>query len=148
MAQVEPFPQYQPPPGQTTVIVQNNVRPSSYLAFAICVTICCNIIFGIIAIIFSVMSSSAADDNNMEDARRNGKISLAFSLSGILITIIALIVGIYFIYVYTTQLIGTAFQEVDTITGQIGSLSGQLDGSLAGQLDGSGTINTDLSQFL
>ncbi|CAH1788092.1 unnamed protein product, partial [Owenia fusiformis] len=59
----------QPQPMTNTVVVQSPmVRPSSYLILAIFTTICCNPIFGIVAIIFSVMSSSSADNGDLEEA--------------------------------------------------------------------------------
>ncbi|OAF69790.1 hypothetical protein A3Q56_02449 [Intoshia linei] len=104
----------QPMPGQTTVIVQNNSRPSNYLALAIFVTICCNILFGIIAIIFSVMSSSAADENNIEDAKSKGKISMYISIVGIVISIVvAIILIVYFVYV-TTMFVGNIGNLTET----------------------------------
>ncbi|OAF66248.1 Tumor suppressor candidate 5, partial [Intoshia linei] len=91
---------YQPQPGNTTVVMPNVInRPTNYLVLAIIVTICCNLPFGIIAIIFSVLSSQEADKNNMDNARKNGKISLGMSVAGIVVSIIIIIIiVVYFNY--------------------------------------------------
>ncbi|CAH1788804.1 unnamed protein product [Owenia fusiformis] len=95
-------------PTHTTIIQQAAPRPSNYLALAIFTTICCNIIFGIIAIVFSVMSSSTADDGDFEGARTKGKISLALSLVGIFSTIIIVVI----IVVYFTVVVAAAVNAV------------------------------------
>merc|ERR1719334_1014632 len=58
------------------------------MVLAIFVTICCNIIFGPIAILFSVLSSTSADEGDLEAARSRGKISLALSLVGLFSTVL------------------------------------------------------------
>ncbi|OAF69695.1 hypothetical protein A3Q56_02530 [Intoshia linei] len=106
--QYQPFQQLQPvqqfqttpsspvqtrqPQQNTIVIQQNNIRPQNYLCLAIFITLCCNFIFGIIAILFSIMSSQSADQNNMNDARSKGKISLFLSIFGVIVTIIIIII--------------------------------------------------------
>lgn len=93
----------QPGHHQTIVVQAAPPRPSSYLGLAIFVTICCNLLFGIIAIIFSVMSSSAADEGNMETARSNGKVSMGLSIAGILITIVVIIIIVVYVTVFATK---------------------------------------------
>ena len=51
-------------------------------------------LLGLAAVILSVLSSSAADDGDMESARLKGKISLGCSLTGIAITVISIIIVI------------------------------------------------------
>ncbi|CAH1800632.1 unnamed protein product [Owenia fusiformis] len=88
----------QPGPTQTTIIQQTQPRPSSYLGLAIFTCLCCNILFGIPAIVLSVQSSSSADNGDFDGARRTGKISLGISLSGIAIAliVIAIALGVYY----------------------------------------------------
>jgi uncharacterized membrane protein len=90
----------------TTIITQApQPRPSSYLVLAIFVTICCNLLFGIIAIVFSVMSSSAADDGDMEKARSNGRISMWLSVAGIIISVILIIIVIVYVTVVAKKVV-------------------------------------------
>ncbi len=62
---------------------------------------------GIIAIIFSVLSSSAADEGDMEAAKVKGKISLAISLIGMLITILSIVIVIVYIVVLAKKTVDT-----------------------------------------
>jgi len=90
--------QYQPAP--TTVVVQAAPsRPTSYLGLAIFVCLCINAVLGLVAIIFSVMSSSAADDQDMEKAKSRGKVSMILSLVGIAITILSIIIICIYVFV-------------------------------------------------
>ncbi|OAF69671.1 hypothetical protein A3Q56_02558 [Intoshia linei] len=112
MPLAKPIQMAQPGVGQTTVVIQNFQTPSSHLALAIFVTILFLVIIlqiiiinmiilkvlGLIAILFSVMSSSAADENNMVDAKSKGKISLYLSITGKIVTlIVAVILIAYFV---------------------------------------------------
>ena len=67
---------------------------------------------GIIAIVFSVMSSSAADEGDLEAARVKGKISLALSLIGIFSTIIIVVI----IIVYFVAIVGAAVDAINDST--------------------------------
>ncbi|XP_013407602.1 transmembrane protein 233 [Lingula anatina] len=81
------------PAGGTVIINQAaESRPSSYLGFSIFVMLCCNLLFGIIALIFSVMSSSAADDNDFASARTKGKVALGLNITGMLVTVLIVVV--------------------------------------------------------
>ena len=53
----------------------------------------------------SVASLSAADDNNMEEARKYGKAAMWVNVAGIILTIIGIVIGIiiYVAYVNATQ---------------------------------------------
>lgn len=63
---------------------------------------------GIIAIIFSVLASSAADDGDMDAARTRGKVSLAMSIVGILSTIIAVIACVLYFVVFVSAAVDAA----------------------------------------
>ncbi|CAH1788091.1 unnamed protein product [Owenia fusiformis] len=99
----------QPQPMTNTIVVQSPViRPSSYLILAIFTTICCNLVFGIIAIIFSVMSSSSADNGDLEGARSKGKISMILSIVGIVITVLIIV----FIIIYFTVIVSSLYPSL------------------------------------
>ena len=51
----------------------------------------------------AVMSQSAADHNDLEEARRMGRVSLWLNVAGIIISVIAAIIGliIYFVFLGT-----------------------------------------------
>lgn len=76
-------------PMQQFTVVQAAPRPNNFLALSIMTCICCNPIFGLVAIIMSSQSSSHADAGNMDDARKKGKVALGLSIAGIVITIVS-----------------------------------------------------------
>lgn len=85
-------------PAQTTVIIQNQVKPNSYLVLS-CITYwCCNCIFGGIAFGLSMASKSAADENDLETARSRGRAAMWCSVAGIITTIliVVILVIVYF----------------------------------------------------
>ena len=54
---------------------------------------------GIVAIILSVLSSSAADEGDLEGAKLKGRISCGISLAGVAVTVIAIIIVIVVVVV-------------------------------------------------
>ncbi|XP_064647139.1 trafficking regulator of GLUT4 1-like [Lineus longissimus] len=118
----QPQPGYgQPQPGygqqqgttNVTIIQTQQQKPASYLGFSIFVLICCNPLFGLIALIFSIMSNSAADGDDMEGARSKGKVAMWINVSGIILTFVIVIVVpvIYFTVILPAQL-AAAFHSV------------------------------------
>ncbi|XP_013383691.1 tumor suppressor candidate 5 homolog [Lingula anatina] len=104
------------PAASHTVVIQpptSTPRPSSYLGLAIFVTICCNLPIGIIAIIVSLCSGCAADENNMDSARLRGKISMGLSITGIILTI----GGAIAVILYFTVLVKAAVTTVGAVVG-------------------------------
>ena len=55
---------------------------------------------GIIAIIFSTLSSSEADTGNMDKARTYGKVALGINIASVITTVIAIIIGIVYVAVF------------------------------------------------
>lgn len=88
----------QVPAGQTTVVIQNQIKPNSYLALSCCVYWCCNCLFGAIAFGLSMASKSAADDGDLDMARSRGKAAMWVSIAGIIFTVVVavILVIIYF----------------------------------------------------
>merc|ERR1712002_910229 len=88
------------------------MRPSNYLGLAIFVCLCINCVFGLVAIIFSVMSSSAADSQDMEGAKSRGKISMIVSLVGIAISVIAIIIICIYYFVILPQQVKSTYEDL------------------------------------
>ena len=63
---------------------------------------------GLVAIILSVLSNSAADEGDLEGARVKGKISLGLSLAGIAITVISIIIVIVVVVVMVDDAVDDA----------------------------------------
>merc|ERR1711994_150233 len=79
-------------PVQQFTVVTGPPRPNNCLALSIFACICCNPIFGAIAIWFAQQSSAAADTGDMESAKSKGKWALGCSLFSIISTIVAIAV--------------------------------------------------------
>lgn len=97
----------QPAPTSTVIIQQPPPRPSNYLVLAIFVTLCCNAVCGIIAIVFSVMSSSAADSEDLDEAKKYGKVSMWLSVAGIISTVLLVVFIIIYFTVIVTKTVQT-----------------------------------------
>ncbi len=67
-----------------------------------------SLFLGIIAIVFSVLSSSSADDGDLDAAKTKGKISLAMSLIGIFSTILLIIIIIVYIVAFAKDIADSA----------------------------------------
>ncbi|OAF67078.1 hypothetical protein A3Q56_05199 [Intoshia linei] len=93
-------PSYVAEPVPATTIVMNQSRPENYLVLAIIVAMCCNALFGVIAVIYSILSNGDADRNNIIESKRKAKLSLKLSIAGIVIGVITII----FVIVYYTVL--------------------------------------------
>jgi hypothetical protein len=100
------------PTGATnvTIIQTQQIKPSSYLGLSIFTLICCNLVFGIIALIFSIMSNNDADAGDTEGARSKGKVAMWLNVTGILLTVLICIVVpvIYFTIILPAQ-VASAF---------------------------------------
>lgn len=80
--------------GTNIVMVQQQLRPASYIGLSIFTCLCCNPLFGLIALIFAIMSSSESDAGNLETGRTHGRVALWMNVAGI---IIGIGVGIFLI---------------------------------------------------
>ena len=69
-------------------VVQSEERPSNYLVWAIISTLLCNLIFGIIAIIFASKVNPAFDKGDFVAARRNSERAQWFIIISIVLGVI------------------------------------------------------------
>jgi hypothetical protein len=70
-------------------------KPRTNIELAMVVMICFNIPFGIVAMVLSVKSNKDYDEGSYHSARIKGKISLAFSIAGIITTISIVLLTIF-----------------------------------------------------
>ncbi|KAK7507244.1 hypothetical protein BaRGS_00001179 [Batillaria attramentaria] len=74
--------------------------PRSYMGLAVVVLVCFNIPFGIVAVILSVKSNHDYQKGNCQGAKRKGKASMAVSVLGILSTMTAILLVIFWPAIY------------------------------------------------
>ena len=108
---------------QSPYVLTAVIRPASYLAMSVLTFFFCNWFLGLIAIIFSgeqlsmhasnldqeflilanmfplfvVMSSSAADDGNLEGARKHGRVAFWLNISSYIVFVVAVIAVVIFL---------------------------------------------------
>ena len=92
-------------PGTAAVqVVQAPPKPPDYIIFSIVVLLCCNLLFGIIALIFSLQSDSSYKAGRFEDARKHGHTAKIINIAGVIITAIIVVIVII---VYVLLLLDT-----------------------------------------
>ena len=91
-------------PGTAAVqVVQAPPKPPDYIIFSIVVLLCCNLLFGIIALIFSLQSDSSYKAGRLEDARKQGETAKRINIAGVVITIIIVVIVIILYVVVLAQ---------------------------------------------
>ena len=75
-------------------------KPESYLVMSIVVLACCNLIFGLIALLVSLQSDKAYQEGDIEGAREKGKCAFRLNVAGILMTIVTVVIVVIFYVVY------------------------------------------------
>ena len=73
--------------------------PSDYLILSIFSTICCNLCFGIAAIMHSVKTREKIRNNNFLDAKEHSKTALRMSLAAIVIGILMIVIIVLIILI-------------------------------------------------
>ncbi|KAK2143894.1 hypothetical protein LSH36_803g00014 [Paralvinella palmiformis] len=86
------------PSGHTTISGSRN-GPNSHLCLSIMTFLFLNPIFGLVALVFSVMSKVAAPVD-WESARIKGRIAMFISITGIVISVVA---GVIVVLVFYTR---------------------------------------------
>jgi len=109
---------YAQPAGQTTVIVQNQAKPNSYLILSCFVYWCCNFPLGAVAFALSMASKSAADDNDFETARSRGIAAKWVSVAGIILTLLIIIILVILYFTAFHLLMGQAKSLQDQLAEQ------------------------------
>lgn len=85
----------------STIGVYNNedlLLPKDYFVWSIINLLCCNIVFGMTALVFSIQTRNYIKSNNFEEAKINSKRSFLFNFIGSILTVIIWILVIIFIY--------------------------------------------------
>ncbi|XP_013388426.1 uncharacterized protein LOC106157341 [Lingula anatina] len=83
--------------GPSALIVTHQQQPQSYISLSIFVMLCCNVLFGLIAVVFSIQSDNAAHIYDHSGARTKGKIALFFNTVGIVSSLIAVTVVVSYV---------------------------------------------------
>ncbi|XP_013384417.1 tumor suppressor candidate 5 homolog [Lingula anatina] len=91
--------QQQPPYAVTSQPVSTNMiitqvpdpKPPDYLILSIFVLLCCNLLLGLIALVFSILSQSAYGSGDSESARTHGKVALGLNIAGIVISVVIVV---------------------------------------------------------
>ena len=103
------------PIGYNTNTVVIKEKPKDYLCFSIFTLIACNLILGIIAVVFSVLSRNAYRDQQIEDARSKGKVAFILNVVALIIGIITWIVAVALIIWYIVVYVVFAATVVSTV---------------------------------
>lgn len=70
-------------------------RTTNYIGLAVVVLICFNLPFGVIAVLLSIKSNKEFEAGNFEGGRYKGRLSMIVSVTGISITLVTIILVIF-----------------------------------------------------
>ncbi|XP_063956507.1 proline-rich transmembrane protein 1-like [Lytechinus pictus] len=103
---------------QTTMIVrQSQPQPNDYLAFAIFVTICCCLPFGIVGIVKSMDVRNRYTAGDMAGAEESSRSAKNWSMAGLIVGIVLEVIGIILIVVYYVVILAAVSSSVNDFYG-------------------------------
>ena len=90
---------HEQPQHQQAIQISSALVPNDYLCWSIFNTICCNLCFGIIAIIYSVKTKESIHYHNLVNAQQQSstafKLNMAAFLVGLLVTILCVLLNVF-----------------------------------------------------
>ncbi|XP_041466655.1 proline-rich transmembrane protein 1-like [Lytechinus variegatus] len=99
---------------QTTMIVrQSQPQPNDYLAFAIFVTICCCLPFGIVGIVKAMDVRNRYTAGDMAGAEESSRSAKNWSMAGLIVGIVLEVIGIILIVVYYVVILAAVSSSYD-----------------------------------
>ncbi|KAK2191816.1 hypothetical protein NP493_44g01016 [Ridgeia piscesae] len=84
-----------------TTISGASVTPNSRICLSLVVFFCINPVFGIVAVVFSIMSRMVAS-TDYEGARVKGQIAMFISVAGIIVSVVGVLIFVMIFYTKDT----------------------------------------------